>query len=167
MQLPKRRNDWKQNLGPADEYLTPDAIDDLKKELKNIEASRPAAVSELQRTREMGDLSENFAYSVAKARVMGMDGRIFKIKERLKNAKQIKVGGNDNATVGIGSVVVVLVNGKEKELTILGTQQADPLSGKISYHSPVGAAIIGKRPGEKAVVEVNGKKIDYKIITIK
>jgi transcription elongation factor GreA len=166
MQVPKRRNDWKSQLGPADEYLTPNAIANLKAELEQIQKARPAAVAELARTREMGDLSENFAYHVAKGKVMGMDGEIFRIKERLKNAKIIKVGDNAGGIIAIGSIITVEVNGKQKEIMLVGTQEADPATGKISFHSPLGAALNGKMTGETANVEVNGKKIVYKILKV-
>ncbi len=166
MQVPKRRNEWKSRLGPADEYLTPDAIANLKAELIQIERARPAAVSELTRTREMGDLSENFAYHVAKGKVMAMDGEIFRIKERLKNAKIITVGNNAGGIIAIGSIIELEVNGKQKKITLVGTQEADPLSGKISFHSPLGAALNCKMAGETAFVEVNGKKIIYKILSV-
>lgn len=165
MQIPKRRGEWKQQAGPADEYLTPDAIQKLKDELVGLERARPAAVSELQRTREMGDLSENFAYTVAKGKVMGMDKRIFEIKEQLKRVKPLKLGGS-GGLIGVGSIVTVEVGNKTKTLTIVGTQQADPLSGKISFHSPVGAALMNHVVGETVAFEANGKTISYKIISI-
>lgn len=167
MQIPKRRGEWKRNLGPADEYLTPDAIEELKKELARIEAARPHAVSELQRTREMGDLSENFAYSVAKGKVMGMDAAIFRIKERLKYAKPVEVGGTRNGVIAVGSVVEVEVNDKIKTLTLLGVAQVDLAKGFISYHSPVGSALMGHAAGDTVIVETNGKKIEYRIISVK
>jgi transcription elongation factor GreA len=167
MQIPKRRNEWKRDLPSADEFLTPPAIQELKNELVRIQAARPAAVSELQRTREMGDLSENFAYSVAKGRVMGMDKRIFEIKEQLKRVKPLILGGNAGGFIAAGSIVMVEVNGKQKTLTLVGTQQADPMTGKISFHSPVGAALMNHLAGEEVSVAANGKKIIYKIIEVK
>jgi transcription elongation factor GreA len=166
MQIPKRRGEWKRDLAAADEYLTPEAIEGLKKELERIFAARPAAVSELQRTREMGDLSENFAYSVAKGKVMGMDNRIIEIKEQLKRVKPLKIGGNAGGFIAVGSIVTVEVNGKQKTLTLVGTQQADPLSGKISYHSPVGAALTNHLAGDAVSVTANGKTIVYKILKV-
>ncbi len=165
MQIPKRRGEWKQQLGPADEFLTPDAIQKLKDELTGLANARPYAVSELQRTREMGDLSENFAYSVAKGKVMGMDRRIFEIKEQLKRVKPLKLGGG-GGLIDVGSIVTVEINDKQKTLTLVGTQQADPASGKISYHSPVGAALMNHLTGETVAVSANGKKIEYKILKI-
>jgi transcription elongation factor GreA len=166
MQVPKRRNEWKSEQGPADEYLTLDAVEALKAELAAIIKARPAAVSELARTREMGDLSENFAYHVAKGKVMGMDHQILLIKERLKNAQVVNVGDNAGGVIAVGSIITVEVNGKQRILTILGSQQADPSSGKISYHSPIGAALIGKMAGDSVDVEINGKKIIYKILEV-
>jgi len=165
MQIPKRRGEWKRDLAAADEYLTPEAIEGLKNELERIIAARPAAVSELQRTREMGDLSENFAYSVAKGKVIGMDKRMFEIKEQLKRVKPLKIG-NSGGLIDVGSVVTVEVAGKQKTLTLVGTQQADPLSGKISYHSPVGAALMNHLAGEKVEAVANGRTIAYKILKV-
>jgi len=164
MQIPKRRGEWRRKIGPADEYLTPAAIQELKDDLKRIEAARPYAVSELQRTREMGDLSENAAYSEAKGKVMGMDSAMHRIKERLKFAKP--VGAKSGGAIGVGSTFEVEVTGKKRTLQILGTQQADPSTGKISYHSPVGAALMGKKPGEVATVTAGGKTVEYRIIAV-
>lgn len=176
MRIPKRRGEWKQRVGSVDEYLTPDAIEGLKSELERIELARPNAVSELQRTREMGDLSENFAYSVAKGKVMGMDKRLFEIKEQLKRVKPLKIGGNAGGLIAAGSIVTVEIstrggfassgNVKTKKLTLVGTQQADPLSGKISIHSPVGAALMNHLSGDTVTVETNAKTIEYKIIKV-
>ncbi len=172
MQIPKRRGEWKRAVGPADEYLTSEAIEALKNELARLEKARPAAVAELQRTREMGDLSENFAYSVAKGKVMGMDANIFRIKERLKYAKPIKVGANAGGFVAVGSIVeteITMPDGtvKLKTFTILGTQEVDLAKGCISYHSPVGSALIGKLAGDVAIVSANGKKVAYRILRVK
>jgi transcription elongation GreA/GreB family factor len=167
MQIPKRRGEWKRDLGPEDEYLTQDAIEELRQELHRIEKARPAAVAELQRTREMGDLSENFAYTVAKGKVMGMDAAIFRIKERLKYAKPIKLGGNGGGVLAVGSIAEVEVNGKARTLTLVGVQQVDLSKGFISYHSPVGSALMGKMAGDSVMVEANGKKIEYRILRVR
>jgi transcription elongation GreA/GreB family factor len=115
----------------------------------------------------MGDLSENFAYSVAKGKVMGMDARMFHIKEQLKRVKPLKIGGNAGGLIAIGSIVTVEVNGKRKTLTLVGTQQADPMAGKISYHSPVGAALSNHLAGDTVTVETNGRKIEYKVMEVR
>ncbi len=166
MQTPKRRGEWRRQLGLADEYLTPDAIQKLKQDLARLEKARPAALEELQRTREMGDLSENVAYGEAKAHVGRINGGILNIRERLRLAKTIQTGANTSGRVAIGTTVEVEVNGKIKKFQILGTQQADPNSGKISFHSPVGAALMGKKAGDMARVRMKDKEIEYRIIKV-
>ena len=59
------------------------------------------------------------------------------------------------------------MNGKRKTLSLVGTQQADPSAAKISYHSPVGAALSNHLAGETVTVATNGKKIEYKILDVK
>jgi transcription elongation factor GreA len=175
MQVPKRRGEWKNRQGLADEYLTPVAIAELKTDLERLEKQvLPKAVDELARTREMGDLSENAAYSEAKGRVLRLQSVIFQIKERIKHAIPIKPGSRGNVHVGSKVVVEVFAegesasggNGKQKSFQIFGTQQIDPSAGHISFHSPVGAALMGKKTGEVATVIANGKTIEYTIVSI-
>jgi len=165
MQVPKRRGEEKNRQGLADEYLTPEAIAEIKRDLERLEKHvLPKAVDELARTREMGDLSENAAYSEAKGRVLRLQHVIFQLKERVKHAIPIKAGGA--SVVQVGSTIEVEVNGKRKTLKIFGTQQVDPTAGHISFHSPVGAGLMGKKAGDTVTVETNGKKIDYRIVLV-
>lgn len=166
MQVPKRKP-GKYALGPADDHLTHAAIKKLQEELARIERTRQAAVDELRRTREMGDLSENAAYSMAKGRLMGLDQRVLEIKERLKNAIPIRHGAAPGGRVRLGATVTLSVNGKERVYDIVGAQEASPASGAISYHSPLGAALIGKRAGDTIAVTVNGREVTYRILEVR
>jgi transcription elongation factor GreA len=162
MQVPKRKP-GKYAGGPADDHLTHTAIAKLKEEMARIERSRPAAVDELRRTREMGDLSENAAYSAAKARLGGMDSRIMEIKERLKQAIPIQHGPGPGGSIRIGATVTLEVNGKERVYDIVGAQEADPGQGAISYHSPLGAALMGHLAGDVVTITANGRQVAYRI----
>ena len=166
MQVPKRKA-GKYAGGPADDHLTHAAIRGLQEELARIERARPAAVVELTRTREMGDLSENAAYTAAKGRLLGMDSRIMEIKERLKRAVPIEHGPGPGGSVRIGATVTLEVNGKQKVYDIVGAQEADPGSGAISYHSPLGAALIGRKAGETVMIQANGKEVAYRILAVR
>lgn len=167
MQIPKRKP-GRYAPGPADYHLTHEAIRKLKEELERIETHvRPRAVEELRRTREMGDLSENFAYTVAKGKVLGLDTRVLEIKERLRNAIPIAHGPAKDGSARIGATVTVEVNGKRKSYDIVGSQESDPGGGSISYLSPLGAALMGRRNGERAVVEANGRRIEYLVIDVR
>lgn len=166
MQVPKRKP-GKYAQAPADDHLTHAAIAKLKEELERIETHvRPKAVEELRRTREMGDLSENFAYSAAKGKLLGLDTRILEIKERLKNAIPISHGAAKDGSVRIGATVTLDVNGKTRVYDVVGSQESDPGKGLISYLSPLGAALMGKKPGAAVEIEANGKRITYVIVKV-
>ncbi len=167
MQVPKRKP-GKYAPGPADYHLTPEAIQALKDEMERIETKiRPKAIEELRRTREMGDLSENFAYSAAKAKVGGLEMRVLEIKERLKNAITIRRGAASDGSVRIGASVEVEINGKTKVYDVVGSQETNPGSGAISYLSPLGAALMGHKPGETVSIIANGKEVTYKILGVR
>ena len=148
----------------SDDLLTEAAIARLRRTLEELQTvDRPRAVEDLSRAREMGDLSENAAYSEAKGRLMRIDGRVFSIKERLKNAIVIKKGADPEGRVRVGATVVVTVNGNRREYEILGSQETNPSKGRISHQSPVGKALMGKRAGESVAVKAQDREITYKI----
>ena len=167
MRIPKRKP-GKYAHEPADDHLTAAAVRQMKDELERLETRvRPKAVEELRRTREMGDLSENFAYTAAKAKVGGLDHRIFSIKERLKHAILITPGAGPGGTVRIGATVEVEVNGKRKIYEITGSQETDPAAGRISHLSPLGAALMNRQAGETVNVAANGRTVEYRIVDVR
>jgi transcription elongation factor GreA len=167
MQVPKRKSESNRKYAEQeDHYLTAEAVRKLERELRDIEnIHRPKAVEDLTRAREMGDLSENAAYHEAKARLGRYDTRLFHLKERLKNAIVIESGGTDK--VSVGSTVIVEVNGKAKTYQILGSQETDPASGRISHLSPLGSALMGKSVGDVAEVAAGERRVAYLIKEIK
>lgn len=149
MQLPQRRS---QQLSQAnrevDLNVTKEAYERLKRTLETLQkVERPKIVLDLSAALTYGDFSENAEYQAAKAALSRIDGRIFGLQERIKRAVLIEEG-SDNGVIRMGSTVAVSMNGKELEYQILGPQEANPLRGKISYQSPLGAALIGHRSGE-------------------
>jgi transcription elongation factor GreA len=168
MRIPKRKSEENARAGKeSDAYLTPEAVRKLREDLRRIEeVSRPRAVEELTRAREMGDLSENAAYSEAKGRLMGMDRRIFEIKEKLKNAVVIE-RGSDDGRAAIGATVTVEVGGKRRAYEIVGSMETDPGSGRISHRSPLGAALMGKRAGDEVSIKnADGRVMVYRVIDV-
>lgn len=169
MQIPKRKSEENRKYGKReDNFLSAAAIRKLQDDLRRLQdVSRPRAVEDLTRAREMGDLSENAAYSEAKGRLMGIDRRILELKDRLKNAVVIERGPDDEGRARIGATVTVRVNGKEKSYDITGAQETDPSSGRISHHSPLGAALMGKKAGDTVTVKAaTGKEVEYEIIRV-
>lgn len=148
--------------------LTQDGFEKLKKELhelKNIK--RPKILERLKKARGMGDLSENSDYHSAKEELSFLDQRIEEIQRLLDKAKVVMNNSNNNQTVGVGSRVIVENDGDKEEFYIVGEMEGDPVNKKISYSSPLGKALFGRKVGEVVEVEVPAGKMVYKILEIK
>ncbi|HCC22005.1 hypothetical protein A2480_04215 [Candidatus Uhrbacteria bacterium RIFOXYC2_FULL_47_19] len=166
MQIPKRKSEQNRQ-NDNDLHLTPRRIKELKEELQKLkERIRPKMVEELTRAREMGDLSENAAYSYAKGRLAGIDRRIFEIGNLIKNAITIEGGADSEGRIRIGATVTVEVGGHRRGFEITGSQETDPGSGRISHRSPVGSALLGHTAGETVIIKTSDREIEYLIISV-
>ena len=146
--------------------LTKEGLVILQKELKDlIEDKKPKAIDRLQKARNMGDLSENSEYTSAKESLAIFEDRIFEIQETLKTAEVVEDHHN-NHEVSLGSHILVVTDGVEKDFHIVGEYEADPTTNKLSITSPIGKALLGKKTGESVEVEVPDGTISYKIIKI-
>lgn len=167
MRIPKRKSEQNRRYGPQDNYVSPERLQEMKDELEKLKKRvRPKVVEDLTAAREMGDLSENAAYSHAKGRLSGIDRRIFELREKIKNAVVIERDGPSDQ-VEIGSAVTVLVNGKERTFEITGSQETDPSSGRISHGSPVGQALMGRSKGESVEIKLDDRLVNYEITEIR
>lgn len=115
----------------------------------------------LQRAREMGDLSENGAYTAAKFELGNVDRELRRLEFNLKYGKVVESVAHDK--VGFGNRVTVEIGGKEYVYTLVGTQESDPKKAMISLESPIGIALMGKKVGETAVVVMPDRQIEYKV----
>ncbi|MEI8361502.1 MAG: GreA/GreB family elongation factor [bacterium] len=164
MQVPSRKIGKYHHLKP-DPNLTLEKFNDLKYKLERLKKiSQPKAILEVRRLAEMGDFSDNEAYSMAKGRLRGINQGIIEIEDHLKRAVIIKPTYSDR--VVLGSQVVLLVNGKEKSYTLLGSAETDPERGIISHNSPIGQAIMNKKCGDTVEIQAINKTIIYKIVQI-
>lgn len=167
MRLPKRKP-GKYAGAETDRYLTPEKARRLEDDLKVLDSvERPKAIADLSAAKEMGDLSENAAYTEAKARLARIEGRMHSIRERLKNAVFIEKGPGSEGEAKLGATVIVRVNGKEKAYELVGAQETDPSRGRISYLSPLGAALMDRKAGESFTVDVNGKRLEGEILEVR
>lgn len=165
MQTPIRKP-GKYTHEKPDPHLTEAKFIELKNKLDRLKKiSRPRAADEVRRLAEMGDFSDNAAYSMAKGRLRGINQRILDIEDHLKKAIIIKPQ-KDSDIVRLGSKVTVEADGKQKTFLILGSAETDPDQGIISHNSPIGSALIGGREGETIRVAAKTKVMEYKIIKI-
>lgn len=146
-------------------YLTQEGIDKLKAEHHDLTTKQRQEIAQrLKEAKEYGDLSENQSYTDAKDLQSFVEGRIAEIEHILKNATIIEAA--HNGVVGLGSTVhLELEDGKQK-YTIVGSTEANPEQGRISNESPIGKALIGRKPGEEIEVSVPSGTMTYKIVHV-
>ncbi len=145
--------------------LTQAGVDELQVELDSLTAKRPAIADAIKTARELGDLAENAEYQSARAEQDRNETRISELENILLNAEIIKKPRGDSK-VQLGSVVKLKGSTKTKEFQVVGTVEADPLSGKISDESPIGQALIGKKVGESVEIKTPADTTTYKIASI-
>ncbi len=168
MRLPTRRSQKQKIDKDGDEpiYLTKSGIEQLKRTLKDLEENQlPQAIADTRETGEHGDFSENAEYQEAKSRMRRCHNRITSIKEQLKMVIEIEEGSQSDKVV-MGSKVVIEQNGIQKTFQIVGSKETSPLKGRISFKSPIGAKLMGRKVGETIIVLQNGKEVEIKLCAI-
>lgn len=138
----------------------------MQKELASLKAQRVEITQKIKEAREYGDLSENAEYQEAKTKQAFVEGRIEEIEATLKLAKVIDAKNNTQGEVGLGSTVVVDVNGNEVTYQLTGSDEANPARGKISHESPLGQALMGKRAGERVAVSTPDGEREYSVVRV-
>jgi transcription elongation factor GreA len=146
-------------------YLTADGLEKLKAELNHlVTAERPRIAARIHEAKLDGDITENAEYEDAKQEQSFLEGRIATLEGQLKNAQVIATKNGDR--VGIGSTVVIKGGEGEDRFTIVGSAEASPREGRISNESPVGAALMGKRKGDKVTVQAPAGPVTYTVVSV-
>jgi len=151
----------------SDQIITKEGYEKMEKEIEYLIAVKRKGIAErIQKAKEMGDLSENAEYQEAKDEQAYNEGKIIELKATLKNLTIVE---NDRGKeeVGMGSEITVKAGDKEKQFTIVSFNEVDPLAGKISNESPLGRAFLGKKKGDKVIVETPKGEKEYEILSIK
>jgi transcription elongation factor GreA len=149
--------------------MTREGYQKLKDELDNLmKVERPKNIEDIAEARAHGDLSENAEYHAARERQSFIEGRIQELQAKLAGADIIDIAKIKQSSIAFGARVKVvdIEADNEYEFTLVGPDEADVKSGKISISSPVGRALIGKEVGDVAVVKAPARTIEYEIIEI-
>ena len=182
MRLPTRKKELeRQQTEEPDLHFTPEKIEAMKCELERLtNTERGVAAAEVVRTGEMGDFSENAGYQWAKQNLRRVNGRILSLTEKINHAIPI-IHEEGSTKIRIGSIVTVKLEpcaadplqlplrkgeGHSQKFTILGSQESDPIKGKISHHSPIGKALLGATVGEGVDVKVGDRLTKYTVLSI-
>lgn len=140
----------------------------LEEELAQLKGPRRMEISRrLKSAIEMGDLSENADYITAKEDQGFLEGRIQEIETILSNAEVVDEDNVRSDKVQIGHKVTVREGDEDEEVfELVGISEVNTLLGKISYESPIGSALLDKRPGEKVQVKTPGGVLEFTIVKI-
>lgn len=153
------------SIAPDEEPITPAGLVALEAELKELETvGRREMAARILAARELGDLSENADYHIAKEDQAHLETRIKRLRERQRNASIVETGGEDGA-FGFGHTAEVLDVASEKlyEWTIVGSTEANLAQGKLSAQSPVGRALLGRRIGDTVAVQTPRGERRYRV----
>jgi len=149
--------------------MTPEGYQKLQEELsKLLKVDRPKNIRDISEARAHGDLSENAEYHAAKERQSFLEGRIRELQSKLALAEVIDPSKINQSKVAFGARVKVFdTEANEEHVFILvGPDEADVRSGKISIKSPVGKSLLGKEVGETVVIRAPAKTMEYEILEI-
>ncbi len=149
--------------------MTPAGLAKLEEELKNLKYNeRPSVIQAISEARALGDLSENAEYHSAKERQGFIESRISYLEGIISSAEVIDPKKMSGDTVRFSATVTIVDvdTEEEKVYQIVGKEEADIQSGKISYDSPIARALIGKEKGEEVTVQSPKGARDFEITNV-
>lgn len=150
--------------------MTAEGYAALDAELKRLKTEeRPAVIQAIAEARSHGDLSENAEYHAAKERQSFIEGRVAELEDKLARAQVIDLSRLSGAAVKFGATVTLLDEDSNEEAVykIVGEDEADVRSGKVSITSPVARALIGKEEGDVVEVSAPGGAKSYEILKVR
>lgn len=149
--------------------LTKEGLANLEKELEELKTVKRKEIAEkIKVALSFGDLSENSEYDEAKNDQAMVEARIANIEAMLKNVKIIDDSELTTESIHIGSIVKIkdIEFDEICEYRIVGSNEADPVNGRISDESPVGAGLLGRKVGERVEIETPGGVMAYEVLEI-
>ena len=149
--------------------ITNIGFEKLEEELKILKSiERPTVIKSIAEAREHGDLSENAEYHAAKEKQSFIEGRIADLENKISRAEIIITKKLKSNKVIFGATVTLGEVGKKKQIVyqIVGTEEADVESGKISISSPLARALLGKKVDDSVEVYSPGGSKEYEVENI-
>jgi len=150
------------------QYITQEGLEKTKNELENLKkVVRRQITDRIEEAIKLGDLSENAEYHEAKEAQGLNEAKIRELEAIIKHAEIIDTNGSNTKVVNVGCSITVKSGQTERDYTIVGSSEADPLKGFISNQSPIGCAFIGHKENEDVEIETPSGVVTYKIMKIK
>ena len=149
--------------------FTREGYEALKRELEQLKTvERPQNIKAIEVARAHGDLSENAEFHAAKERQAFIEGRVNELGYKINNAEIIDTSKLSKDTAVFGSKILLenLDTGETIKYQLVGPDESDIAAGRISVSSPLGRALIGKKPGDEITIQAPGGKREYELIEI-
>lgn len=149
--------------------VTDEGLRRLEKELEELKTVKRKEIAEkIKVALSFGDLSENSEYDEAKNEQGMLESRIAELEKMLKHARVLDSADIDTSVISVGSHVKIQdEDGDTDEYDITGSTEADPLNGRISDESPVGAALLGHSAGDKVEITLpTGAVVLYEVLEV-
>ena len=150
--------------------MTPAGLAQLEDELRTLKyVERQAVIRAIAEAREHGDLSENAEYHAARERQSFIEGRVSELEDIISRAQVIDIASLSGDQVRFGATVTLADEDSDDEVvyTIVGAHEADIKAGRMSVHSPLARALIGKHLGDTVEVTAPGGSKSYEIVDVR
>jgi len=154
-------------MAKRDYILTAEGAARMREELSALKGPRRVELAaRLRSAVQMGDLSENADYTVAKEEQAFLEGRIQELETLLREA--VIVDGTAQGVIGVGTTVIVSeAGGPPETFYLVGNKEADPRQGRISHESPIGLALVGHEVGDTVQATTPGGMLSFTILEIR
>ena len=147
------------------QYISQEGLEQLKKELEDLKKRRQEIARRLEEAKALGDMSENAEYQEAREDQAFNEGKIVELEQTIKDAVIISKN-RKNDMVRVGSIVEVKSDNGKQKFNIVGSEEANPIEGRISNESPLGRCFLNKKKGDEVIAETPKGKVRYKIVGI-
>ena len=149
--------------------ITRNGYKTLQKELRRLKTvDRPAVIKAIEEARAHGDLSENAEYDAAKERQAFIESRVSELSFKLNNADVIdpETLSKDRAVFASRVLLENIDTGEGVEYQLVGPEESDINKGRISVASPLGRALVGRKPGDEITLQAPAGKRVYELVEI-
>ena len=149
--------------------MTADGYARLEEELKHLKSvERPAVIRQIAEARDHGDLSENAEYHAARERQSFIEGRLSELEDKISRADVIDVAKLSGKQVKFGATVTLVDEDTDEKASyqIVGPDEADVKSKRLSITSPLARALIGKKVGDSVEVTTPSGSKSYEIVRV-
>ncbi len=150
--------------------MTPAGLAQLEEELRTLKSvERPAVIKAIAEAREHGDLSENAEYHAAREQQSFIEGRVAELEDIISRAQVIDISQLSGKRIRFGATVTLADEDSEDTViyTIVGAHEADIRAGRMSVHSPLARALIGKHVGDAVEVITPGGSKSYEVVDVR